>query len=294
MIKFFYDTDSELRFDIAKELEIENDVIRMPYSVDGIEYLADLGENFNAKDFFNKLRSGILSSTAALNPEEYINYFMPYAEKGVEVFYVSFGTAFSGTFRNLDIAIREIREKYPDFKFTRYDTEAISMAAGLIVIQAAKLLKSGLNVKEVCDELDKIKDKINAVFVVDDLKHLKRGGRLSSAEAFFGGILQIKPIIKLSSEGKLKPAAKVTGRNKAFSVMVKEIIETFDASIGLPLVIMNGDCLDEAKRLEQQIKTARPEIEIWQYDVGPVIGTHCGPNTIGFCYPSVNSRPVLK
>lgn len=294
MIKFFYDTDSELRFDIAKELGIENDVIKMPYSIDGVEYLADLGENFNSKEFFNKLRAGILASTVALNPAEYVNYFMPWAEKGAEVFYVSFGSEFSGTFNNMEIALKEIRKKYPDFKFTRYDTKAISMATGLLVIKAAKLLNEGLNVKDVCLKLDMLRDKINETFVVDDLKHLRRGGRLTSAEAFFGGILQIKPIIKLSQEGKLKPAAKVTGRNKAFSIMVDEVIQSFDSSAALPLIILNGDCLEDAKRLEQQIKLARPEIEIWQYDVGPVIGAHCGPNTIGFCYPSVNLRPVLS
>lgn len=293
MIKFFYDTDSELRYDIAKELKIENDVIKMPYSVDGVEYLADLGETFSAKEFFDKLRSGVSSSTAALNPSEYVNYFMPWAEKNKEVLYVSFGTAFSGTFNNMEIALKEILNKYPDFKFTRYDTKAISMATGLIVIKAAQLLNDGMDVKQICEELDKITNKINATFIVDDLKHLKRGGRLTSTEAFFGGILQIKPLIKLSLEGKLKPAAKVTGRNKALNIMLNEVIDLYDSSANLPLIILNGDCIEEAKRLEYQIKSIRPDIDIWQYDVGPVIGTHCGPNTIGLCYPSIKERPQI-
>lgn len=293
MIKFFYDTDSEVRYDIAKELGITNDVIRMPYTIKDKEYFADLGESFNAKEFYALVKAGHLPSTASLNPTEYVKYFSPWAEKGVEVFYVSFGTKFSGTFSNLDIAIKELKTKYPKFKFTRYDTKAISMATGLIVIEAAKLIKQGKSVEETCAELDKLTNYINAVFVVDDLKHLKRGGRLSSGEAFFGGILQIKPIIRLTADGKLALASKVQGKNKALITMANEIIDKFDSSKKIPLIIMNADCIDDAKRVESIILNSRPEIEIWHYDVGPVIGAHCGPGTIGLCYPG-EERPIIN
>jgi DegV family protein with EDD domain len=291
MISFFYDTDSEVDLALATKYGIENNAIRFPYSICGETYYADLGQTFDQTWFYNKINEGFVPTTSALNGEEFKEYFEPEFAKGNEVYYVSFGTKFSAAFSMMDKAIEELKVKYPDLKFTRYDTKAISMATGLLVVAAAKALSQGKTTKEVSKILDELSPKINISLIVDDLNFLKRSGRLSAGKAFMGGILQLKPIIKLTNLGTLEPFQSISGRNKALKLMTQEIIESVKTKSELPLIIMNANCKDEALHISSIIANARPDIEILNMNVGPVIGTHCGPSSIGFCYLG-NERPA--
>lgn len=290
MISFFYDTDSELSFEIAQKYGIENNAIRFPYTLCGENFYADLGQTFDSNWFYGKINEGHVPTTSALNIEEFKEYFEPEFAKGNEVFYVSFGTKFSAAFEMMDRAIEELRQKFPNLKFTRYDTKAISMATGLLVIEAAKALNNGKSTQEIVKLLDELTPKINISIVVDDLNFLKRGGRLSAGKAFIGGILQLKPIIKLTKAGSLEPFQSISGRNKALKIITQELIENIQKESHIPLVIMNANCTEDAKHVGEIIAQARPDIEILQMNVGPVIGTHCGPSAIGFCYLG-NERP---
>lgn len=283
MTAFFIDTDCELHYSKAEELGIKN-IIEMPYTVCGKEYFYDLGKTYNAKEFFALLREGNTAITSALNPEDYKNYFLPFFEKGEDIFYVSFSSGMSGTFAYMDIAVKELQAQYPDVKFVRYDTKAISMGAGIPTIAAAKLYNEGKSVEEICAYLDDLVPYVNSVIVVDDLQHLKRGGRLSAAAALFGGILKIKPIIKLTKKGTLAALEKVAGRNKAIAVATDEIIANATRLDEHPIVIMHADCEAEAIRAKDKIAAALPTADVWIYEVGPVIGAHCGPGTLGFCF----------
>lgn len=290
MISFFYDTDSELNLALAKEYGIENNAIRFPYSICNETFYADLGQTFDKTWFYGKINEGNVPTTSALNSEEFREYFEPEFEKGNEVFYVSFGTKFSAAFSMMDQAIEDLKKKYPKLKFTRYDTKAISMGTGLLVITAAKALSEGKSVNEVCKILDKLTPFINISLVVDDLSFLKRGGRLSAGKAFLGGILQLKPVIKLTKAGTLEPFQSISGKNKALKTIVQDAIENAKINSELPVIIMNANSLDDALHIETMIKHSRPDVKIIQMDVGPVIGTHCGPGSIGLCFLG-NERP---
>jgi DegV family protein with EDD domain len=290
MISFFYDTDSEINLEIAKEYGIENNAIRFPYSICGETFYADLGQTFDKKWFYSKINEGNVPTTSALNSEEFREYFEPEFEKGNEVFYVSFGTKFSAAFSMMDKTIEELKKKYPKLKFTRYDTKAISMGTGLLVISAAKALSEGKTVPEVIKLLDQLTPFINASLVVDDLSFLKRGGRLSAGKAFLGGILQLKPVIKLTKAGTLEPFQSISGKNKALKTVTQEAIENAKVNSELPFIIMNANCPEDALHIETVIRQSRPDLKIIQVDVGPVIGTHCGPGSIGLCFLG-NERP---
>lgn len=283
MTAFFCDTDCELHYSKAEELGITN-IILMPYTIGGKESLYDFGKTYDAADFFKQLREGATAITSALNPEDYKNYFEPFYKKGEDIFYVSFSQEMSGTFKYMDMAIKELSAQYPNVKFTRYDTKAISMAAGIPVMAAAKLYNEGKSVEEICAYLDKLIPLINASVIVDDLQHLKKGGRLSAGQAFLGGILKIKPIIKLTKKGTLAPLDKVAGRNKAIATVTDEIIRDASHLDEHPIVIMHADCIDDATRIKDKFAAALPSADVWIYDVGPVIGAHCGPGTIGLCF----------
>lgn len=293
MVQFFYDADSEMNLYKAQELGLDSDdvgYIKMPYTICGESKGCELITPELSKDFFQKVNAGNMPTTSALNAQEYIDIFEPAFQKGDEIFYVSFGSRMSGTFENLALALRELRAKYPDVKFTRYDTKAISMGTGLAVVAAYKYIKAGKSVEETVAMLDELVDNINISIVADDLQYLKRGGRLTAVKALLGTMLQLKPIIKLTTEGTLNPFTSVPGRNKALLTVTNEIIANAKYLDKYPIVLMNATCPQDAERVAARIKAARPEAEIWQFDVGPVIGTHCGPGTLGFCYVG-NHRP---
>lgn len=288
---FFIDTDSELNYKHVADLGIDTKVIRMPYYLDDEEIFADVTD-FNSKEFFDKLRNGSKASTAGLNVVDYINYFEPYIAQGEEIFYISFGASFSGTFNYLDMALKELKEKYPDMKFTRFDTNAISLATGIQIIAGARMLKEGKSVEETIEALTELSKKVNLTIVADDLQYLKRGGRLSAGKALIGGILKVKPYIKLTEDGKLRPVASVPGRNKALMMAISEVTaEAVDAN--LPIVIMNADCKEDAERVKARLNELRPELEVWICDIGPVIGAHCGPGALGIIYVG-GDRPVVN
>lgn len=294
MIKLFFDTDSELTLDLAKEVGIENNAIRFPYSIDGEMYYADLGQTYDPNWFFGKIKDGATPTTSALNGEEFKTYFEPEFEKGNEVLYVSFGTNFSATFGMMDKAIEELKVKYPKLKFTRYDTKAISLGTGILVLEAAKYLNEGKTTSQIIKLLDQLSPYLNMEFVADNLMYLKRGGRLTSGKAIMGTILQMKPIIKLTDAGKLESFQTVQGKTKAVRMIVDNAISNADASYGASLFILHADVKDEATRYKEMIKAARPDLKVTMLDVGPVIGSHCGLGTIGLCYLSKVARPEGK
>lgn len=284
----FIDTNCEINYLTAKELGVTN-IIKMPYTICDKEYYYDLGENYDPKWFFDLVRAGNMPITSALNAENYKEYFEPFFKNGDDILYLSFSDKMSGTFNYMNMGIKELSAKYPDAKFTRYDTKGISLGAGLTIIEGIKLFNQGLSYDAIAKELDEVVPKVQAAVIVDNLNHLKRGGRLSAAQAFFGSLFQIKPIIKLTKEGTLAPVAKVPGKKKAILELVKEIEE--NVIMSKPLYVMHADCLEEANEISKKLKEKLPELEIIIQAVGPVIGTHCGPNTLAFCYVSKADRP---
>ncbi len=290
MIHLLYDSDCELNLNIAKELGIESDYhhIKMPYIIQNKTYPCELITEELSNEFFDLVKSGNMPSTAALNPQEYLTKLEPFFANGDEMLYIAFSSNMSGTFNNLRIALAELTEKYPNAKFTRFDTLAISMSAGLFVVKAKQLLDEGKSVQEIVATLEEIKQKVQCYIVADDLMYLKRGGRLTALKALLGTMLQLKPIIKLTKEGTLIPTTNVAGRNKAIMTIMKEIMELATENEQMYLM---ADDKAEAERIIAKLQTLIPNVSIRHQFIGPVIGTHCGPGTLGFCFISKLERP---
>ena len=283
MAVFFCDTDCELWYTTAKELGVK--VIPMPYTVDGEERLYDLGENTDIKAFFDRMRVGAAVSTAGLNPQTYIDIFEPYFKAGEEVLYVAFSSRMSNTFSYLDTAIAELKAKYPDAKYRRYDTLNISMGAGIMVYLAAKFFNAhGGDVDATCAYLDTLVQNVAVLFVVDDRKYLARGGRLSPAKAKIGNVLQLKPVLYVNKEGEIDVLTKQSGFKKAMSFIVSEFARKYRHVEGAPVVIVGADCDGYVAELRSRIEPEVKGAEIIVQPVGPVIGAHCGPGTYGIIF----------
>lgn len=292
MSRLISDTDCELWYDRAEELGV--DYIKMPYQVDGKEYFYDLGKNTDIKEFYGLVRQGKMPSTSALNENDYIDFIEPYFKNGEDLFYVSFSHAMSGTFNQLDKAIAKLKETYPERKITVFDTRCISVSAGLIVEEAAKLKKQGLNDDELYKKLLEYRDKIGTYFIVDDLHHLKRGGRLSAIAAFAGTALGLKPMLTYSDEGGLTVVQKITGRKKSISVMTQRAIEEMIEVDQHRIYVLDADCKEEGDKIRDSILEAYPNADVHRLPVGPVIGAHAGPGTLAIIFTAEKRAIPLK
>lgn len=280
MSKFFCDSNCELWFDKVESLGIN--FISMPYTVGDNEYYYDLGKNTDNRKFFEDMRKGAVPKTSALNMQNYIDYFEPVLKQGEDIIYVTFSHKMSATFESMAKAIEQLKQTYPERTVSVVDTKHISMAAGIVVYYAAKLHNEGASDEEVVKFVESFRERVKCYFTVSNLIYLKRGGRLSSFKAFVGTLFDIKPIIS-NIDGKLENIEKSKGRKKSLKDLTG-YLEKDKVDLSYPIVIMNADCDPDSDYTVSAIREKYPDAEIWEQLVGPVIGSHCGPDTIGMIF----------
>ena len=280
---FMTDSDSDLPFGYVDELDLE--MVYMPYIVDGKEYPDDLGRSGGQKAYFDNMRAGAQPSTSLLPLGVYLDLFEPIFESGQDILFVAFSSQLSGTIHNIYAAREELLEKYPERKMIVVDTLSISAPQSILVLKAHALYREGKSMEEVAQWLEDNKLRAQAWFTVDDLKYLRRGGRISAVAATVGTMLDLKPIITETKEGKLISSDKVRGRKSALRTLVDKAIANIDDPASAMPVIMHADAPEDAERLKKQLLEklpGLPEVQIWY--VGPVIGAHCGPGTVALCF----------
>ena len=284
------DADGELWFTRQEELGL--DYISMPYSIDGNIYYYDLGKNTDLKKFYDDMRNGAAPTTMALNPAEYVDILEKYFSQGEDLLYVSFSHKMSGTFNQLQTALNELKDKYPERKCIVFDTNAISLGAGIQMEYAAMLRNAGASDEEILAKLSEFTHKVAMYFIVDDLVYLKRGGRLSAFAAFAGNLVGLKPILSTDAEGGLNAVEKIKGKRKALKAIAEKFAESWVDS-EMSVYILDADCRADADYLESLILEKHPEAKdkIVRQMVGPVIGAHCGPGTVGIIFVA-NQRPI--
>lgn len=284
----FCDSNCELWYDKLRTVDVK--LIRMPYFIDGAESFYDMGEKTDFKAFFDKMRAGVVPVTSALNPQNYIEYFEPVMKEGKDIIYLSFSHQLSATFNHMQTALNELKETYPGRKVNCIDMKSISGGSALIVYLVGKYAATGKSDEEVVNYAEDLISRAQSSFTVDDLKYLKRGGRISGAAAVFGTLLSIKPMLCLDGDGKIINFAKAKGRRKAIEMLIERAKE-MKADTKYPFVILSADAVKEdTDLLISRVKEEFPKAEIWMQPVGPVIGTHCGPGTLGLCYISEQKK----
>ena len=282
MSVLFCDTNCEIWYTEAKELGLDH-VIRMPYTLDGKEYYYDLGEHTDFRFFYDRLRARADAKTSALNKADYLEYFEPVFAAGEDILYLSFSGKLSGTFEFMDQAVAELKEKYPGRKFTRFDTKNISVGAGISVYYAARMKQEGKSDEEILAFLQEFAPEVGCYFAVDDLNHLKRGGRISPTAAFLGTMVGVKPILTVNGEGALLPMAKARGRKKAIDALF-DLYRSGAADDGRDVWIVGADCEEDLDKLCGMVHDLTPERRIHRQIVGPVIASHCGPAPLGILF----------
>ena len=282
MYQLFCDSNCELWHTTVKELGLN--LIRMPYIVDDEEYFYDMGENTNFKAFFDKMRNGATPKTAALNEYAYTEYFEPILARGEDIYYITFSHQMSGTFNAMKNVIAQLKEKYPEREIRFKDSKLISLGSGFVTYYGALKYKEGATMDELDAYLDDLIAHTAIYFVVDDLTYLYRGGRVSGVSKVVGNLLGIKPILYFNEEGKILNINKVKGFKKALATLLDYMKNKGSELDKYKVYILQADCEQEANAFAESIKAKFGVLDVEVQPVGPVIGAHCGPGTIGLVF----------
>ena len=284
---FMTDSDSDLPFHLKEQYDIP--VVYMPYALDGKEYFDDLGQMLDHKSYYDMMRNGAVPVTSALNEATYLDYFEPIL-KEKDLLFVAFSSKLSCTLQAVYSAREKLLEQYPERKFVVVDTLRISGPMTLLVLKAHEMYRAGKSIEEVASWLEENKLRAQAYFIVDDLKYLKRGGRISATAATVGTMLDLKPIISEAPDGTLTANDKIRGRKKAIAFIVDKMLEFAPDPAESPIIVLNADSIEDAERTKALVEQKLPGADVMIENVGPVIGAHSGPGTIALCF--IGSRPI--
>ena len=280
-IKIISDTGCDLSEDIIDEYGIE--ILPLIVIKDDKEYLDKV--SIDPTQVYEGMRNGQVFKTAQIPPAIFMETFENIAKKGESAIYIAFSSGLSGTY-NTSMSVRQnIKEQYEDLDLDIVDTKAASGGFGLIVLKAAQMAKEGKSKEEILKTIDFYKENMEYIFTVDDIEYLFRGGRVSKAQAFVGGLLNIKPILNVE-DGNLVPIDKVRGRNKAFKTML-DIIEERSKNTNLKeqvFGITHGDDLEGAMKIKDLINERFGVDKFVINIIGAAIGAHSGPGTIALFF----------
>lgn len=255
----------------------------MTFSFDG-EDKEYIDADISNKEFYDRMRNGAHARTAAINANAFIQAFTPILEEGKDILYVAFSSGLSTTVNSAHMAVEELKETYPDRKIVIVDTLAASAGGGLMVYMALAKKNEGATLEENAAYLEELVPQHCIWFIVDDLEYLKRGGRVSPLVAFAGGVLGIKPVLQMDSEGHLVKVATARGRKKAIEALAAKYAELSYEEKNTPIFISQAQCREDAQLLADMIEQRYGGKVTMITDIGPVIGSHAGPGTIALFF----------
>ena len=281
----------------ASEIK-DNDLYFLPltYTLEEKDGLKEYLDNFTSPDeyvaYYNKLRDGVVSRTSMNNPSIHEEHFRNMAKSGVKDaihFTISYGLC-----RTVDVAreaVEVVKKDFPDFNCLCLECNTTTVGQGFLVKIAIDMRNRGKSLQETFDYVEKNKSKIQHFIIVDSLTHLLRGGRISTTSAVVGTLLKVKPILIFNKEGKLQKYKQSTGLRHTIATAVKEV-EKYTINKDYPLfTVAHTDNLEMANLLAESLKTsykAQTEIRM----IGPVIGSHLGPNAVAYIFLSNEERPL--
>ena len=270
--KIVTDSACDLPAEMIEALDLG--IAALSVELDGRAYAE--GE-MTPKELYDHLRSGKLPKTSAVNPELWADAMRPALEQGQDVLTLVFSSALSATCQNAFIAAEELRGEFPDRKLIVIDSLCAAIGLGLLVHTAARLRDAGKSIEETAAWIEEHKLNVCHWVTVEDLMHLKRGGRVSAATAVVGTMLNIKPIIRVDDNGRLESLAKCRGRKAALNYLLDRMAESFDPEIDDTVFIGHGDCMEDARYLEQKVRERFGVQNVHINYIGAVVGAHTGP-----------------
>ncbi len=234
--------------------------------------------------FYNAMRNGAEVSTTLINSCEFMDFFTPSLKAGRDILFIGMSGGLTGTVQSARLAADELLDEYPDRRIICIDSMSASLGEGLLVIKMSRLRAAGATLEEAAQYYENHKMKMNHIFTVDDLKYLKKGGRISAAAAAIGSLLSIKPILKADDNGKIILHDKVRSRKRAIEYLINMVSERIVAPQHQTIGIAHCDAPEESAYIAERLKKGLhvQDVIVRYYDL--CTGAHVGPGTIAIFF----------
>jgi len=233
--------------------------------------------------FYREMREGKMFSTSQIAPGEYEEIFRPIMGEGMDIIYLALSSGLTSTVESARMAAEKLNRKMAPAKVYVVDTLSASGGINLLIEKAAGFRDEGMDSAQAAEKLAELAKRVCHVFMVTDLMHLSRGGRLSSTTAIVGTMLHVIPILIIDEKGRLEVVDRKRGDRSA----VRELCKRFEDSWNREdhrMYCAHGNWPEEAVRAEQEILEYDPEARIEKRIISPVIGAHTGPGMLGIIY----------
>jgi DegV family protein with EDD domain len=278
-VKIFADSASDMPLSFFQENQVK--LIPLRVYIDETEY-EDL-QTINPKQVFKEIRAGKMPKTSQPTPQAFQEVFTELAKSNQSGIYIAFSSALSGTYQTAVMVHEQVKEEYPNLDLTIIDTKCASVGFGLVVKSAAEMAANGASKEEIIDDIHFRSQHMEHLFTVEDLDYLAKGGRLSKASAFLGGLLNIKPLLHVE-EGKLIPIEKIRGKKK----LLKRILDVMEER-GIDLEhqvvgISHGDDEEAALEMKAMIEERFGTKDFYINIIGSAVGSHAGPGTLALFF----------
>lgn len=285
MVRIMTDNAANLPPELREQYNIRE--ICLTYTVDG--RLVDGSTPFDGHDFYEALRRGAEVKTSMISPAAAREAIEPALAAGDDVLFLGISGGVSGTCWGVGLVAQELAAEYPGRRVQVLDTRGASLGEGLVVLEAAQLAQQGADMDAIVARAETLCGKMRQHFMVDDLKFLRKGGRLSGAAALAGTLLQIKPILQGDENGKIVVRTKERGRKKAMDTLIalyNELVEDKSAPVGISHAAAPAEALHLTTRLRQSGCTG-PILSVCHE---PVTGAHVGPGMLAVYFYSETWR----
>lgn len=267
-------------------------------------------DTLKSQEFYNKMRNGDVARTSAPNPEAFEKVFREILDEGEDILYIGFATSLSNTYNAGRLAAENLKEEYMNCTILTIDSLCASAGEGLLVAMTKQKINEGYSLNEAYDFAVRLAPRISHRFTVDTLTYLCRGGRVSKSAMMAGNLLNIKPVLHMDDNGQLINIATARGRAKSLSMLADAYAETAlslhsnaKLAVGAEsievsnneygdgsdmIMISHADCIEDAEKLANMIKTRFNKEVDMICNIGPVIGSHSGPGTVALFFVASN------
>ncbi len=279
-------TDSCCDLTAEEVAELDLCIVPLSFRMDGVEYMDDPDhKNMPMEEFYRRLDAGAECTTAAANVGQFTDAMRPILESGKDILYIAFSSGLSTTYQSGVIAAEDLRQEFPDRQITVIDSLSASRGQGMLVWRAVQEKNKGKSMEEVEAFVREAIPGQCHWFTVDNLYHLKRGGRVSGATALVGTMLSIKPVMHTDIEGHLTPVGKARGMKAALKALVDGMEKLGVGDLSKQTVfICQANCPDSVAFISKELQERFGVTDIRPAFIGPVIGSHTGSGTLGLFF----------
>lgn len=283
--KFLLSTDSSC--DVPRSALKKDNIPYIPltFTINGETFVDDFDSEAQIKEFYQKIRGGALPTTSQINPELHMTYFTELLQNGAkELVHIALSSGLSSTYQSACIAAEEVSKSHPEAKIYIVDSGGATQVQAYMLEKAKRMRDAGADAKTAAETLDALRNNLQVWVMADNLAHLKRGGRISGAAAVIGTVLNIKPIFIFNQKGGLSVVHKAKGIKKAFIYLIEKLKELGTDYKNAEICIAVADADEHLENMTKALRAAGCTGEIRSGWIGPVVGSHTGPGTLGIIF----------